>query len=298
MSTLFFFIDGLGIGKADPAVNPCVGRGLKYFNFSIDNMSSMPHAGVVVPADANLGVEGLPQSATGQVTLFTGVNAARVLGRHLPGFPNEKLRQILKEKSLLLQVKKMGLKPVFINTFRAPFFDIPEKTRWKMSASTCATLAAGIDFYDVDRVARDETLYHDYTNEGLISRGFSVPRFSADKAGQVLAASLNEFDFVLYEYFLTDKAGHARDMSVATAILQGLDEVLESLLCNTDLGKHTIIITSDHGNIEDFSAKPHTRNPVPIMIWGPGSEKAQSLKSIEDVTPFILAILGRERISD
>ena len=42
--------------------------------------------------DASLEVEGLPQSATGQTTLFTGVNAAAAVGRHVSAFPGPRLR--------------------------------------------------------------------------------------------------------------------------------------------------------------------------------------------------------------
>ena len=43
------------------------------------------------PIDACLGVEGLPQSGTGQATMFTGVNCAAAMGRHCEGFPGPAL---------------------------------------------------------------------------------------------------------------------------------------------------------------------------------------------------------------
>jgi hypothetical protein len=44
--------------------------------------------------DASLCVPGLPQSATGQAALLTGLNAPELMGRHIEGFPPpyEKLR--------------------------------------------------------------------------------------------------------------------------------------------------------------------------------------------------------------
>ncbi|MBN2415067.1 metalloenzyme [bacterium] len=293
MSVLLFFIDGLGIGPDDPEINPCAVSGMKYFSISDKSLNGpLEREGVLVAADANLGVPGLPQSATGQVTLFTGINAAAHIGRHLPGFPNESLRTLLKEHSLLLRVKERGLKPVFINTFRPLFFELPPGLQWKMSASTCSALSANLPFFNVDSVARGKTVYHDYTNEGLIRRGFDVPRFTPERAGEVLADSLHTYDLVLYEYFLTDKAAHARDMERALELLRGLDLLLDRLLERTDLSRHTVIVTSDHGNIEDLSQKPHTRNPVPVMIWGPGTACADTITSIEHITPAILGILA------
>lgn len=292
MGVLLFFIDGLGIGKNDPEINPCAAPRLNHFSFTDAGPNDRrSRGGVLVPADATLGVPGLPQSATGQVTLFTGINAAKHLGRHLPGFPNEVLRTLLREHSLLLRVKQLGMKPVFINTFRPLFFDLPPNLQWKMSASTCSALSADIPFFNVDSVEKGKTVYHDYTNEGLIRRGFEVPRFTPERAGEVLADSLQSYDLILYEYFLTDKAAHARDMEKALELLQGLDALLDRLLEKTDLTRHTVIVTSDHGNIEDLSQKPHTRNPVPVMIWGPGAACAESISSIEHITPAILSIL-------
>ena len=82
MKQLFIFVDGLGLAPpADdnpvrPEVCPAV-CGL------IGSRS--------VPLDACLGVPGLPQSATGQATLFCGRNAAAFMGRHVTGFPGPTL---------------------------------------------------------------------------------------------------------------------------------------------------------------------------------------------------------------
>ncbi|HXT50199.1 MAG TPA: phosphoglyceromutase, partial [Thermoanaerobaculia bacterium] len=42
---------------------------------------------VLAALDAVLGVPGLPQSGTGQTTLFTGVNAQASIGHHVPALP-------------------------------------------------------------------------------------------------------------------------------------------------------------------------------------------------------------------
>jgi len=54
-----------------------------------------------------------------------------------------------------------------------------------------------------------------------------------------------------------------------------------------------VILTSDHGNIEDLSVRGHTRNPALTLLWGQGARKtAQTLNSLLDVTPAILTFLG------
>lgn len=89
---LLFFIDGLGIGADDPEINPCCHPSLNLFRQCHTGIFPRPTAseGLVMGLDANLGMEGLPQSATGQTSLLTGVNGARLLGRHLNAFPTRR----------------------------------------------------------------------------------------------------------------------------------------------------------------------------------------------------------------
>ncbi len=52
----------------------------------------------------------------------------------------------------------------------------------------------------------------DYTNRFLIERGEDVAERSEEEAATVLARIVAENRFTLYEYFITDKVGHAQDM--------------------------------------------------------------------------------------
>ncbi len=86
---LMLFLDGVGIGRADKKINPFFAaeltelRGL--FEGELPQLSKRtihsPSASVV-PLNATLGVPGLPQSGTGQTALFTGINAAKFIGKH------------------------------------------------------------------------------------------------------------------------------------------------------------------------------------------------------------------------
>src|SRR3954469_20341461 len=124
MSVLLFFIDGLGIGAHGPA-NPFDGLAdaspLAIFQ---DEEPQLPFDGVLVRTDATLGVAGRPQSASGQTTILTGINAPATLGYHKQGFPNEALRDIITEHSLFLQLKKAGIAPnTFANAYTPLFFE-------------------------------------------------------------------------------------------------------------------------------------------------------------------------------
>lgn len=72
MKFVYLFIDGVGIAPPSPdnPVNPEVCPAL--CRLIRDHGK---------PIDANLDVPGLPQSATGQTTMFTGVNASQFIDR-------------------------------------------------------------------------------------------------------------------------------------------------------------------------------------------------------------------------
>ncbi|MBI2844908.1 MAG: hypothetical protein HYX86_00005, partial [Chloroflexi bacterium] len=105
---LLIFLDGVGIGPADPEVNPFLSASMPNFRSllsgeipTLGNGHLQSAGAILVPLDANLGVAGLPQSATGQTTLLTGINAPAELGSHYGPYPNHKLREILAEENLV-----------------------------------------------------------------------------------------------------------------------------------------------------------------------------------------------------
>src|SRR5690349_13484576 len=211
-SVLLFFIDGLGIGTRGPH-NP------------LDNLEAVPLAvfqdeetetlfnGIVVPTDPRLGVEGRPQSASGQTTILTGLNAPAAVGYHKQGFPNKALLEIIAEHSIFRQLSKAGVQPItFANAYTSRFFD--ERPRW-ISATTAAVQAAGLPFRTIADVQRGAAVFMDFTNRILIERGEDVPVRSETEAAQILSHLVRENRFTLYEYFITDKVGHAQDMAAA-----------------------------------------------------------------------------------
>src|SRR5215212_3439468 len=171
-SVLLFFIDGLGIGLRGP-FNP------------LDNLDDAaplavfqnePPArfldGIVVATDACLGVAGRPQSASGQTTILTGVNAPAQIGYHKQGFPNEALREIIAANSIFRQLNDAGVAPVtFANAYGRRFF--VERPRW-VSATTAAVEAAGLNFRTIEDVKAGAAVFMDFTNRFLIERGEDV----------------------------------------------------------------------------------------------------------------------------
>src|SRR5216684_6711951 len=176
VSLLLFFIDGLGIGKRGPH-NPldqlADAAPLAIFQ---DEEPALPFDGIFKPTDARLGVDGRPQSASGQATILTGVNAPAAIGQHKQGFPNQALLDIIQKHSIFLQLRNAGVTPItFANTYTKRFFE--QRPRW-ISATTAAVEAAGLSFNVVEDLNDGRAVYHDFTNATLIERGELVDQRS------------------------------------------------------------------------------------------------------------------------
>lgn len=292
-NVLLFFIDGLGIGTRGPH-NPLDGLedASPLANFQ-DEKPEIPFDGVLVETDARLGIAGRPQSASGQTTILTGINAPARVGYHKQGFPNRALLDVINEHSIFLQLKRAGVAPVtFANTYTRRFFE--SRPRW-ISATTAAVEAAGLQFNEIEDLKEGRAVYQDFTNQMLIERGEDVESRTPEEAGDVLASIVANHHFTLYEYFITDKVGHAQDREAAYSVLRNLARMIRRVLGNIDLTTTTMILTSDHGNIEDLSTRSHTLNAVPTIIWGAGSQRvANRISSLADITPAIVSLLTRD----
>jgi len=289
---LLLFVDGLGIGEENERCNPCCEPATKYFRHFLHQAFPKPIAanGLALALDACLDWPGLPQSATGQTALLTGVNASQSLGKHLNGFPNQALREIIEQYSLLKTLQQRGYQAAFLNTFRPPFFDYnPYDILRYLSVTSVSTLYAGLSFFNLDDLRQQRSIYHDLTNESLIASGFKVPRFTPEQAGAIIAQRSRDYDFSFFEYFQTDLAGHSQNLPSAQQELNKLDGFVDAVLYHSNLDDTLVLLTSDHGNIENVCVKGHTRNPAMTLLFGCGAnETATALSSILDVVPAIL----------
>ena len=81
---------------------------------------------------------------------------------------------------------------------------------------------------------------------------------------------------------------------MARRVLPMLARFIRALLGKLDLERSTVILTSDHGNIEDLSVRNHTLNPVPTIVWGRHREHiAPRIRSLTDITPAIVDVLTK-----
>ena len=165
MSVLMIFVDGVGIGDDNPHINPLARARTTHLQAACRPLEGpTARAGaLVVPTGATLGVAGRPQSATGQTTLLTGINAARTVGRHVHGFCTRALTAILEDASLFARVSRGGGRATFANAYTPEFF---RGERRFLSVTTVAMKRAGLAFRDLGDLARGEAVFHDITNRG------------------------------------------------------------------------------------------------------------------------------------
>lgn len=256
---------------------------------------------VLRPIDASLGVPGLPQSGTGQTALFTGENGAVILGHHVPAFPGPTLKRLIAERSIFKRAVESGRRAVFANPFTAEYLAAVERGERRASVTTWAALAGGPTVLrDVADLRRGEAVAWDVFGDHFAARaGQEIEIVTAEEAGRHLAAVAAGADLAVWETFLTDLAAHGRwELRVEDALAR-LDGLLAGLLAAAaSQPELTILLTSDHGNLEDSTRRTHTANPVPLLAVGPQADRFVGLRSILDVTPAILATLGVEEPSN
>lgn len=294
----------------------------------------LPDGTPVKAIDATLGVDGLPQSATGQTSLFTGENIPAMLNGHKGSYPDRTMRRIIKEKNLLSRLRNKKLNARYINVypfyaqlFTQPYVDIhedgsfhfseefPSLFKKRISVTTCMSIANRLTPFDETDIMGENALYQDYSNlslihsleeaqksgklNGLLKEAAlpglpPLPLFSPEKAAEILFKASQKYDFLLYEYFQTDVFGHRNTFAERIQLVQHLDRLLGRLISLLDKERDTLLITSDHGNLEDGVTLAHTRNPVPLVVWGNrGHELRESIHSLVDVTPAIERFLTK-----
>lgn len=198
---------------------------------------------------------------------------------------------MIREHSIFKQIESSNKGPsLFANAYTPGFFE--SEPRWK-SATTVAVESAKLQFRKLPDLLGRRAVFHDFTNRSLIERGFDLPEFSPFDAGSILADLAESHRFVLYEHFITDKIGHEMDRERALSHIPELAIFLSETIGRIDRERTTIILTSDHGNIENLSVRNHTLNKVPTVVWGRRAAAAASrVRDLSDITPLILELLN------
>lgn len=292
---IFIFLDGVGLGDRSPD-NPFAQDAITPFLREL--LGAPLLAGLEVyrpnlllkPIDASLGVPGLPQSATGQTALYTGRNAPEFLGRHQTGFANGSLRILIEESGLFKQILALDKTATHANLYSPAYFEAIAQRRLRYSVGTLLNLTANLPFRMQTDYAQGQAIYWDITGDLAHYRGIDAPPINPQEAGRRLAALGSGYTVTLFECYLPDFAGHSQDMNQAVQILQRIDTFLKSVVSNLPT-EITLIVSSDHGNVEDLSTKRHTLNAAPLLAIGPNAWLFKPVENITGITPKILELI-------
>ena len=294
---VLFFIDGLGLGPDNPDCNPLrslftrLMSGRKLVN--TEGPLFFPN-GVLIPTDPILGVPGIPQSATGQTSLFTGVNAQKHIGLHLPAFPNNELKTLIQKHSLMKMLRQGGIKSTSANLYSQEFFIKRKHPRRNLfPVSTLTIKASGSRFRFRDDYLAGQAVFADITNELIRKRGYKIDLIKPEQAGRNMLNILTDHQFVFFEYFMTDLYGHSQNRTELKKCKDILDRFTQTMWDGIDKKSTGILVVSDHGNAEDMwdiqlgqPMTAHTTNKVPFILIN--NDTTLPIKELSDIAPFIL----------
>jgi 2,3-bisphosphoglycerate-independent phosphoglycerate mutase len=300
MRILFIFLDGIGLGGKNPNKNPFARVEMPNLQDLLAGQSLLlktaPYEGertTLLALDACLGVEGLPQSATGQATLLTGVNVPEALGYHYGPKPNQAVAEFLRNDNIFIRLQNKMRSASLLNAYPPSYFNAIESGRRLYAAIPLAVTSAGIPLNTMGELNNGQALSADFTGQGWHDHlGFTeTPVYTPRQAGEHLSTLARNYNLALFEFWLSDYAGHQQDMEAACAMLESFDQVLAGILQTWDDQEGLILITSDHGNMEDLSTRRHTTNPVPGLLIGDQQLRNSFIHELYDLTGISPAIL-------
>lgn len=304
---LLVFLDGVGIGEGDEGRNPFARAWARALVPTLQWLVGgsppdlrTPHRstshGHAFPLDATLGVPGTPASGTGQVALLTGVNAALEFDGHFGPWTPMALRPLVEDRSVLRRAKDAGRTVAFANAYPRGWPGPGRRGSRRVAGPPLAARGAGILHRHEEDLGRGDAVSSELANEAWRSHlGYEwLPSITPRQGGENLGRIAADADLTLYAHYATDTVGHRGDMDDAVGALAAVDAFLGGVLESLPR-THTLLVASDHGNLEDISTTGHTTNPALGLAAGPAAEAwSQELRSITDVTPAILRLLDAE----
>ncbi len=144
-----------------------------------------------------------------------------------------------------------------------------------------------------------------------VSRYDQTPEMSADKITDrsVDAIRSDKYDFILINYSNADMVGHTGNEKACIEAVEIIDSSLSVLVPEILKAKGCLIITADHGNVEEIKNPytgeintEHSSNPVPLWLITPDNHRDKTSGEIirsqnevggllSDIAPTILDIM-------
>ncbi|MCB9454704.1 MAG: hypothetical protein H6671_01815 [Anaerolineaceae bacterium] len=294
MHILMVFLDGIGLGEDNPAVNPfavatmptltALTNGQRWLK-GIGEQHS-PHA-VFIPTDPRLGVPGRPQSATGQAAILTGVNVPQLIGEHYGPKPNPPIRELLAKDNFFKQMVSQGKTAALLEAYPPRWHEVVNSGKRLRASYQEAAYQAGVPIFDEKAIYQQDALAGDWTGQGWRDElGYTdTPVYSPQEAGRKMVELSRRYTFAFFPHWFTDIIGHRGPLEDGVRLLELFDGVMTGAMETWNDDEGLIIITSDHGNMEDVSSRTHTENDVPTLIIG--AAKTAFAEGLHDLTGFV-----------
>jgi 2,3-bisphosphoglycerate-independent phosphoglycerate mutase len=125
-----------------------------------------------------------------------------------------------------------------------------------------------------DPIANESRILIDSPN---VRKYDELPGMSTDQVKQKVIQGLQtgEYEFIVANIASLDMVAHTGNLDAAKEALVIVDNALNIILYEVKKKKGILIITSDHGNIEEMKDlstgdvdTEHSKNPVPLLING------------------------------
>ena len=303
MHIILIFLDGIGLGDNDPAVNPFAVMNTPTLHSFSGGKRWLAETGriesdraIFLPTDAVLGITRTrPASGSGQAVILTGRNIPQEIGDHFGPKPSAEIRAILDVDNLFISLSKAGKSAALISPYPPQLFKAIERGKTLPSSIQYSVLAAGLPLFTKEHYDRGEALAPDWTGEGWVNYlGYlDAPTYTPFEAGRRLAALGKQRDFTMFSTWITDEIGHRGPFEDGVSFMERTDQVLAGLLSDWRDEDGLVIITSDHGNMEVQGDRRHSWNPVPTVAIGGGRQLfAENFSDLTHITPGILHVLG------
>jgi len=301
-------MDGVGLGPAERQTNPFMQARLPNLNGLLGQEWFLRPDGWLMgagrrttdraslaPTDPNLGLEGRPQSATGQAAILTGRNVPRIVGQHYGPKPNQAVAEEIRRDNLFQEVLAAGGTAALLTPYPQGYFDAIDSGKRLLSSVPLAVTSAGLPLRTADDLRAGRAVSPGFTGQGWRDfLGYSdIPLLTLPEAGRHIAALAREYSFSFFEHWPSDRSGHRGTLAEAVQHLEMIDAVLGGLLEAWDHQHGLLIITSDHGNIEEKDHRQHSRNPVPTILAGRDHARlASQVTDLTDIAAVVRDFLG------
>lgn len=301
MHILLIFIDGIGIGDDAPTVNP----------FSVADMPTLTaltngrrwvrgigqqanHRALFTPLDPRMGIDGRPQSGSGHAAIITGKNVPALIGKHYGPKPNADTRAIVSDGSFFSELVAAGKTASLLTAYPPGLLHDIERGKRLPSSFQQAAMEAGLKLLDADALYAGHAVSGDWTGAGWRDHlGFpDMPLLSPAQGGRRMVELSRQYDFAMVSHVFTDFVGHRGTVEEGAQLLENLDAIMAGALDEWDDSEGLMILTSDHGNMEDVSIRQHTENDVPALIIGDKRHTfAAGLSTLADIVPAMRRLL-------